>query len=141
MFPDVRGRHRRRRRQHLDRRAHGGAKSRREKPSTSPNSSTAFNKSAAAIARSRERAATWRRYASSLPSSTINHDISNSSVENPVPSSPIAEPQFLGSSAALSTMTRRCAPEPPASVFTTVGANPMPQSYQTSFSVTQLTHG
>jgi hypothetical protein len=33
----------------------------------------AFNKSAAAIARSREREAAWRRYASSLPSSTINH--------------------------------------------------------------------
>ncbi len=58
-----------------------------------------------------------------------------------VSQSPIAEPQLLVSSPALSTMTPRCAPEPPASIFTTAGANPMPQSYQTPFSIAQPTHG
>ncbi len=101
----------------------------------------AFNRSAAAIARNRERAAAWRRNTSSLPSSTFINDISNSSVEDPVPSSPIAEPLLLGSSPALSTMTPRCAPESPASIYTTAGANPMPQLYQTPFSIAQPTHG
>jgi hypothetical protein len=50
----------------------------------------AFNRSVIAIARNLERAAAWRRNTSSPFSSTIINDISNSSVEDPVPSSPIA---------------------------------------------------
>jgi hypothetical protein len=38
-------------------------------------------------------------------------------------------------------MTPRCAPEPPASVFTTVGAYPMLQSYATPSSVAQSAQG
>ncbi len=101
----------------------------------------AFNRSAAAIARNRERTAAWRRYASSLPSSNINNDISNGSVEGLVPSSPIAEPQLLASTPHLSGMTPRCGLEPPASVFTTAGAFSMLQSCTTPTCVAQPTHG
>ncbi len=58
-----------------------------------------------------------------------------------VSQSPIAEPQLLASTPNLSTMTPRCAPEPPASILTTAGANPMPQSYQTPFNIAQPTQG
>ncbi len=101
----------------------------------------AFQRSAAAIARNRERTAALMRAAKPLPSANINLGVSSSSVEDPAPSSPIAEPQLLGSSPALSTMTPRCAPEPPASVLTTVGANPMLQSYATPSNVAQPTQG
>ncbi len=53
----------------------------------------------------------------------------------------IAEPQLLASTPHLSAMTPCCAPEPPASVLTTVGAYPMLQSYATPSSVAQSTHG
>ncbi len=102
----------------------------------------AFNRSDAAIARNRERADAWRRYTSSLPSSNINNDISNSSVEGLVPSSPTSEPQLLASTPHLSAVTSRCAPEPPASEFTTTaGAFSMLQSCTTPTSVAQPTHG
>ncbi len=56
-------------------------------------------------------------------------------------SAPIAKPQLLASTTPhLSAMTPCCAPEPPASVFTTVGANSMLQSYATPSSVAQSTH-
>ncbi len=59
-----------------------------------------------------------------------------------VSKSSIAEPQLLASTPHLSAMTPYCAPEPPASVFTTVGANSMLQSYATPSSVVaQSTHG
>jgi hypothetical protein len=58
-----------------------------------------------------------------------------------VSQSPIAEPQLLASTHHLSAMTPCCAPEPPASVFTTVGAYPTLQSYATPSSVAQSTHG
>jgi hypothetical protein len=57
----------------------------------------AFNRSAAAIARGRERTAALMRNARPRPSSDINPDILNSSVEGTDPSSPVAEPQLLAS--------------------------------------------
>ncbi len=101
----------------------------------------AFNRSAQAIANNRERIAALMRAAKPLPSANINTSISNSSVEGLVPSSPIAEPQLLAPTPHLSAMIPRCAPEPPASDFTTVGANSMLQSYATPSSVAQSTHG
>jgi hypothetical protein len=104
----------------------------------------AFNRSAfAIIARNRERAAAYMRlYARPLKTSGINNDISSSSsVEGLVPPSPIAEPQLLASTPHLSAMTPRCAPEPPASEFTTAGAYSMLQSCTTLTSVAQPTHG
>ncbi len=101
----------------------------------------AFQRSAAAIARNRERTAALMRAAKPRPSANINTSISNSSVEGLVPSSPIAEPQLLAPTPHFSAMTPRCAPEPPASDFTTVGANSMLQSYTTPSSVAQSTHG
>ncbi len=112
-----------------------------EEPSVKELDMAAFNRSARAIAAHKKRIAALMRNAKPLPTANINLDASSSSVEDPVPSSPIAEPQLLGSSPALSTMTPRCAVEPPASVLTTVGANLMLQSYQTPFSVAQSTHG
>ncbi len=58
-----------------------------------------------------------------------------------VSQSPIAEPQLLAPTPHPSAMTPRCAPEPPASVFTTVGAYPMLQSYATPSRVAQPTQG
>jgi hypothetical protein len=55
----------------------------------------AFQRSAAAIARNRERTAALIRAAKLLPSANNNTCISNSSVEGLVPSFPIAEPQLL----------------------------------------------
>ncbi len=52
----------------------------------------AFNRSAFAIARNRERTAALMRNARPLTTSGINNDISSSSVEGLVPSSPIANP-------------------------------------------------
>ena len=101
----------------------------------------AFNRSAIAIARNRERAAAWRRDPSPLLSSNIINNVSNNSVEAPVPSSPIAEPLLLGSSPALSTMTPRCATEPPDGIFNTTGAYAMHQAYNTPSSNAQATHG
>jgi hypothetical protein len=101
----------------------------------------AFNRSERAFANNRERTAALMRNTRPLPTSGIYLDISSSSVEGPVPSSPIAEPQLLAPTPNLSAMTPRCAPEPPASVFTTVGANSMLQSYTTPSSVAQSTHG
>ncbi len=101
----------------------------------------AFNRSAEAIARNRERTAALMRKARPLTTSGINNDISSSSVEGLVPSFPIAEPQLLASTPHLSAMTPRCAPEPPASDFTTAGAYSMLQSCATPTSVTQSTHG
>ncbi len=81
------------------------------------------------------------RAAKPPPSANINTSISNSSVEGLVPSFPIAEPQLLAPTLHLSAMTPRCAPEPPVSDYTTVGANSMLQSYATPSSVAQSTHG
>jgi hypothetical protein len=58
-----------------------------------------------------------------------------------VSQSRIAEPQVLASTPHFSAMTPCCAPEPPASVLTTLGAYPMLQSYVTPSSVAQSTHG
>ncbi len=66
-----------------------------EEPTTIELDMEAFNRSAMAIARNRERTAALMRNARPLPTSGINNDILNSSVEGPVPSSPIAEPQLL----------------------------------------------
>ncbi len=82
----------------------------------------AFQRSAAVIARNRERTAALMRAAKPLPSANINTGISSSSVEGLVPSFPISEPQLLASTPHLPVMTPRCAPEPPASEFTTAGA-------------------
>jgi hypothetical protein len=102
----------------------------------------AFNRSAYAIARNRERTAALMRNASRpLTTSGINNDISSSSVEGLVPSTPIAEPQLLASTPHLSATTPRCAPKPPTSDFTTVGAYSMLQSCATPSSVAQSTHG
>jgi hypothetical protein len=101
----------------------------------------AFNRSVRAIAIGRERTAALMRNARPLPTSGINLDILNSSVGGLDPYSPIAEPQLLASAAYRPAMTPRCAPEPPASVLTTVGAYPMLQSYTTPSSVAQSTHG
>ncbi len=107
-----------------------------EQPTTIELNTEAFNRSAMAIARHRERTAALLRNARPLPSSDINPGILNSSVGALDPSSPIAEPQLLASTPHLSAMTPGCATEPPASVFTTVvGAYSMLQSYATLSSV------
>ncbi len=93
-----------------------------EQPTTVESDMEAFNRSAMAIARNRERTAALIRNARPLPSSNTNNDILNSSVEGADPSSPIVEPQLLGSLPYRPAMTPRCAPEPTASVFTTVEA-------------------
>ncbi len=111
-----------------------------EQPTTIELNMKAFNRSAMAIARGRERTAALMRNARRLPSSGINPGILNSSVGGLDPSSPITEPQLLASTPHLSAMTPCCVPEPPASVFTTVGAYPMLQSYATPSSVAQSTH-
>ncbi len=111
-----------------------------EQPITIELDMKAFNQSAMAIARGRERTAAFMRNARPLLSSNITNDILNSSVEGPVPSSPIAEPQLLAPTRESSAMTPFSAPEPPASVFTTVGANSMLQPYTTPSSVAHSTH-
>ena len=101
----------------------------------------AFQRSAAAIARNQERTAALMRNARPRPASNINNNILNSSEEGPDPSTPIVEPQSLGTLPNISAMTPRCALEPPASAFTTAGANSMLQSYATPSSVAQPTQG
>ncbi len=100
-----------------------------------------FNRSAMAIARGKKRIAALIRNAKPRPSSNINNDTSNISVEGSDPSSPIAEPQLLASTPHRSTTNPSCATEPPASVTATGGANPLLQSYSTPFSVAQRAHG
>ncbi len=112
-----------------------------EQPTTIELNMEAFNRSARAIAIGRERTAALMRNARPLPTSGINLGISSSSVGGLDPSSPIAEPQLLAPTPHLSAMTPCCAPELPASVFTTVGAYPMLQSYATPSTVAPSTHG
>ncbi len=126
---------------HLRKLAQGAYHNVSEEPRVIELNMEAFNRSAFAIARNRERAAAFMRNARPLTTSGINNDISSSSVDGLVPSSPIAEPQLLASTPHLSAMTPRCAPEPPASDFTTAGAYSMLQSCATPTSVAQPTHG
>jgi hypothetical protein len=63
-----------------------------EEPSVIELDMAAFNRSARAIAAYRERIAALMRNARPPPSANINLGVSSSSVEDPVPSSPIAEP-------------------------------------------------
>ncbi len=84
-----------------------------EQPTTIELDMEAFNRSAMAIARGRERTAALMRNARPLPSSNITNDILNSSVEGPVPSSPITEPQLLAPTRESSAMTPCSAQEPP----------------------------
>jgi hypothetical protein len=101
----------------------------------------AFQRSARAIAARRERTAKRMRESQPLPSSGIQLNVSNSSVEGSDSSSPIAGPLLLTSTPHPAAMTPSSAIEPPASVSTTVGAHSMLQSYASPHSVAQSTHG
>jgi hypothetical protein len=74
-------------------------------PTTYELNMEAFQRSARAIAVRRERTAALMRNARPLPSSNINPDVLNSSVEGTDLSSPIAEPQLLASTPHLAAMT------------------------------------
>jgi hypothetical protein len=87
-----------------------------EQPATNEFSMEAFQHSARAIAARRERTAELMRNARPLPSSGIQPNVLNSSVDGSDPSSPITEPQLLASTSHLGAMTTGCATEPPSSV-------------------------
>ncbi len=71
---------------------HGAFYNPPEEPSVIELDMAAFDRSARAIAAHKERIAALMRNAKPLPTANINLGVSSSSVEDPVPSSPIAEP-------------------------------------------------